>query len=373
MSLRGYYVVYVLVTHFVQAKTFCCKVNISLSLFYSSPTARTPRPAQPSASITPSLEMGFFTRGEKNKEEKSLSKSSDDTVPGYVKPKPTGLRLLTALMYLLSVVFLILVEIGNINNKAVIRDTYFIKIGLANVIPESVPNAVFINSIAQSIGLHDFYQVGLWNFCEGYNGQGITYCSAPKTLYWFNPVKILLNELLAGASIALPTNITDILDLVRVISMWMFACFLVGIILTFLCIFLVPLGFSQKPRWQHKAKRIFLRQLPVTILSFLALLFTAVGTVMATAMFVIFRNTFTSAGDLNITAELGTPMLAFMWIAVGFNLIGFCMQLGTCCGVCCCTGRKKAERKSQMVQTEKSRSRSRERGRFGFKRSRGSE
>ena len=42
-------------------------------------------------------------------------------------------------------------------------------------------------------------------------------------------------------------------------------------------------------------------------------------------------------------------MLAFMWIAVGFNLIGFLMQFGTCCGVCCCSGRKKAVRKSQAV------------------------
>jgi len=27
----------------------------------------------------------------------------------------------------------------------------------------------FLNSIARSLGLHDFYQVGLWNYCEGYN------------------------------------------------------------------------------------------------------------------------------------------------------------------------------------------------------------
>ena len=34
-----------------------------------------------------------------------------------------------------------------------------------------MPNASLINSIAQSIGLHDFYQVGLWNFCEGYMNE----------------------------------------------------------------------------------------------------------------------------------------------------------------------------------------------------------
>ena len=100
--------------------------------------------------------MGMFSR-----REKSVGGSSDDTLTRYQKPKPTGLRLLTSCMYLLSVVFLILVEIGSINGKAVIKDTYFLKIGLANIIPQSVPNAVFINSIARSIGLHDFYQVGV--------------------------------------------------------------------------------------------------------------------------------------------------------------------------------------------------------------------
>lgn len=255
--------------------------------------------------------------------------------------RPTGLRIFTALIYLVALVFLILVEIGNINNHPVIRSTYFLKISLANIIPASVPNAIFINSIAQSIGLHDFYQVGLWNFCEGYSGQGITHCSPTQTLYWFNPVEIILSELLAGASITLPSEVIDVLDLVRLASFWMFSCFLVGTVLTFLCIFLAPLGYSKHPRWEHRAKRIFIRQLPITVLAFAALLFTAAGCLIATIMFVIFRNKFSGAADLNIKAHLGVPMMAFMWIATGMNLIGFLMQVGTCCGVCCCTGRNR--------------------------------
>ena len=85
------------------------------------------------------------------------------------------------------------------------------------------------------------------------------------------------------------------------------------------------------------------------IWKFLALLFTAAGAVIATVMFVIFSNAFAGVAELNIRATLGTPMLAFMWIAVGFNLIGFFMQFGTCCGVCCCSGRRKAARKSAML------------------------
>ncbi|EXJ96278.1 hypothetical protein A1O1_01404 [Capronia coronata CBS 617.96] len=282
--------------------------------------------------------MGIFSR----------SKTSNADASAFTS-RPTSLRIFTVCIYIIALVFLILVEIGNINNNVVIRDTYFLKIELANIIPASIPNAVFINSIAQSIGLHDFYQVGLWNFCEGYNGQGITYCSPTKVIYWFNPVEIILSELLAGASITLPSEVVTVLHLVRTASYWMFACFLVGTVLTFLCIFLAPMGFSKHPRWEHRKKRIFLRQLPMALLTFLALLFTAAGSVIATVMFVIFQDRFSGAADLNIRAYLGEPMLAFMWIATGMDLIGCIMQFGTCCGVCCCSGRRKAMKRSEKT------------------------
>ena len=109
-------------------------------------------------------------------------------------------RLAHSFLHLIAWIFLVLVMIGNIKDKPVLRDTYFLKIDLSNIIPVQVPNANIINSIARTIGLHDFYQVGLWNFCEGYNDEGITHCSKPQTLYYFNPVKILLSELLSGAA-----------------------------------------------------------------------------------------------------------------------------------------------------------------------------
>lgn len=323
--------------------------------------------------------MGLFSRSNHNTTTNTTTTSSptqetkDDPLTNYQKPKPTGLRIFTVAVYLIATIFLILVEIGNINDNPVIRSTYFLKISLADIIPLSYPNAIFINSIAQSIGLHDFYQVGLWNFCEGYNGQGITYCSPTKTLYWFNPVEIILNELLAGASITLPTEVIDVLNLVKLASQWMFACFLVGTILTFLCLFLAPMGFSKRPRWQHKARRIFFRQLPITVLTFAALLFTAAASAIATVMFVIFQDKFSGAADLNIEAYLGKPMLAFMWVATALNLVGFLMQIGTCCGVCCCTGRRKAEKRTQASDATTTREKQGPRstrvpGKFGFRR-----
>lgn len=110
--------------------------------------------------------------------------------------------LLSSFLYLIALVFIILVEVGNVHADSlrVTGSVYFLKLDLSHIIPRAVPQAQLINSIARTLGLHDFYQVGLWNFCGGYNGQGITTCSHPKTLYWFNPVQIILNELLAGAT-----------------------------------------------------------------------------------------------------------------------------------------------------------------------------
>ena len=108
--------------------------------------------------------------------------------------------LITSFLLFVSVVFIILVELGNVRMRPILTNIYFIKLDLSDIIPVSVPNSVLINSIAQTLGLHDFYTVGLWGFCEGYNGEGITNCSKPKTLYWFNPVEILQNELLSGAT-----------------------------------------------------------------------------------------------------------------------------------------------------------------------------
>ena len=107
---------------------------------------------------------------------------------------------LTTFFFVVTLTFVILVEVGNISShKPIVGSIWFLKLDLSNIIPRSVPNASLINSIARTLGLHDFYQVGLWNFCEGYESE-ISSCSKPKTLYWFNPVEIILNELLSGAT-----------------------------------------------------------------------------------------------------------------------------------------------------------------------------
>jgi hypothetical protein len=177
----------------------------------------------------------------------------------------------------------------------------------------------------------------MWNYCEGYTAEGVTGCSTPTAGYWFNPVEILMSELLRGATVSLPSNVTDILGVLRIASQAMFGCILSGLVLNFLAIFasFAPL-YS---RWWS---------LPVGVLSFLAALVTTGGVVVATVLFVVFRNVVISQAGLNIRASIGKPMFAFMWIGAAASLIAFGIQL---CLACCCasrrdvrTGRKRGRR-----------------------------
>ncbi|CAN9204327.1 unnamed protein product [Alternaria alternata] len=277
--------------------------------------------------------MGIFSRRRKSDDTAVSQTTSPTVVPELSKEqikRATRTRkiwaLTTSFFLFITLIFLILVNIAGVRNKAVIKNWYFIRLDLSHIVPASVPNFALINTIAQTLGLHDFYQVGLWGFCEGYAGQGVTYCSKPETLYWFNPVEILRNELLAGASINLPADINDILDLIHLVSNWMFGLFLTATVLSFVLIFVMPISIYT--RWLTLA---------VAILAFLNALFVTVASVIATVMFIIFRNTIGGVAELNISAEIGVTLFAFMWVASAFAIFAWIVQMGLCC---CCASRR---------------------------------
>ncbi|CAL5873446.1 uncharacterized protein PFLUO_LOCUS7725 [Penicillium psychrofluorescens] len=303
--------------------------------------------------------LPFFRR---SSPDRPIARRRDATVHWH-----RGVR---SFLYLVAWVFLVLVVIANIADKPVLRNTYFLYLDLSNIIPVSVPNAVLINSIARTIGLHDFYQVGLWNFCEGYDNEGITHCSKPQTLYSFNPVNILLSELLAGATIALPSNISKPLHLAKIASQWMFGLFLAAAVFTFVMIFVSPLAVSSRPpqtvkTWAkameangapmgpppHRRRSfVLLRSLPFLILSFFTALFTIVASAVATVMWIIFANVFANADpSLNIKAHVGTQMFVFMWVASAFNFVAFIVQFGSCCASCCGGHKARKQLKAQGV------------------------
>lgn len=126
--------------------------------------------------------------------------------------------------------------------------------------------------------------------------------------------------------VALPTDVTDILDIIRTASNWMFGLFLTGTVLAIVMIFITPIAIFT--RWLA---------LLTSILTFVTALCITAGAVIATAMFIIMQHAFTSVDELNIGATIGTKMFVLMWIAAGCSIIAFLIQVGQCC---CCASRR---------------------------------
>jgi hypothetical protein len=152
--------------------------------------------------------------------------------------------------------------------------------------------------------------------------SGITFCSAPETLYWFNPVSVLTNELLAGATIALPTQVITVLNILRLASQIMFGFFLTGCVLTFLLIFLSPLVL--RSRWYS---------LPFSLLSFVTAVLVLAASIIGSVIAWVFKYAAESQSDLNIHAYVGVRMMVFVWVASGFVITAFVIHaaLGCCC------------------------------------------
>lgn len=135
-----------------------------------------------------------------------------------------------------------------------------------------------------------------------------------------------MSELFAGASIALPSEVNDVLRLLRLASHIMFGFYLAGLCLIFVLMLVAPVVIFS--RWWS---------LPFSIFSFIATLMITVGTILGTAMSVVFKYALSSQPDFNIKVDLGTKMVAFSWVATGFTLLAFFFHAGMCC---CCTSRR---------------------------------
>lgn len=126
----------------------------------------------------------------------------------------------------------------------------------------------------------------------------------------------MLSELLAGATIALPSQVTLILTLIHVVSNFMFGAFMFGLCNNFTLIFLSPLALLN--RWYSYHFVIF---------AFISALFSFIGSALATSMYVTFQKVITSQKELNIAAKLGPRMFAFMWIGTSFSLAAWIVHL----------------------------------------------
>lgn len=152
--------------------------------------------------------------------------------------------------------------------------------------------------------------------------RGVTYCSDPKQWYWFNPVEILVSELLAGAKIALPAEAVTVLNLLKIGSRIMYGCFMAGIVFNFV---LIPLSLLViRTRWWS---------LLLSLLSAIAAILVTLGAVIATVISIAAKVALTAQDQLNIKANIGVKMFAFMWIGAIFTDLAFLLHaaMGCCC------------------------------------------
>lgn len=151
-----------------------------------------------------------------------------------------------------------------------------------------------------------------------------------------------MSELLAGATIALPAEVIQILDILRITSNIMYGFFITGTVLSFVMIFVTPVAILS--RWWS---------LPMALTAALNGFIILAATVIATVISIVFKYAATAQSDLNIHADVGVKMFVFMWMATGFAGMSFIIHsaLG-----CCCTSRRdiRIGRKPVKPATEKS-------------------
>jgi SUR7/PalI family len=127
-------------------------------------------------------------------------------------------------------------------------------------------------------------------------------------------------------TVALPTQVTTYLHILKTASQAMFGLFLTATCLTFILIFLAPIVIYS--RWWS---------FPVSVLLLLSTLCTVIASAIGTAISVIFDRAATSYQELNIQANVGRKMFAFTWFASAFSLLALLFHLGMSC---CCASRR---------------------------------
>jgi len=143
--------------------------------------------------------------------------------------------IITCVLLFICVIFLIMVEIGNINKMSALTNIYFIKLNLSDVRGIAVtmnrcehelsPDRLCLQAfrtptfwtqslrhwgctiftkldygiIAKVCRIHGKICSPCW-WIIGYADTGVSDCVKPQALYWFNPVEIIVNQLISGAS-----------------------------------------------------------------------------------------------------------------------------------------------------------------------------
>ena len=256
---------------------------------------------------------------------------------GFIR---TCYNVLPLLLNIVAFTFSILVLLGGTSStpNSFINSVYFIKINTTEIVSSSIPASGIINSVAQKIGIQNFYTASLWSYCEG-NIDGVrTFCSPPTTLYQFDPIKIISQQLFSGVVIDVPQSLQNDLNNVHTAQRWSFALYMTGTIILGLCLFV---GFAALFSW---CGSVF-----ATIMAFFGGACILAASIIATVLWTIVVNSVKDVPQLGVTASLGGNAIAFTWIAAGTGVFAFIFYMF---GICCCGGRERRQERPYWSRRE---------------------
>jgi hypothetical protein len=217
-----------------------------------------------------------------------------------------------------------------------------------------------LQGAASSKDLKDFYQVGLWSYCEGDKDdktgvETITWCSKSKSNFWFDPFSVWELKDTSAQKIA-GDDMQKGLDTYKKVAGWMVWSFGLALLLS-VAEFIIGF-FAIFSRWGS---------LITTIVSTVSshdsdthtwvlcwriwqaqTIFIIAAAATATSVYIVLVGVFESVlKPYNINATMGKQMLSVVWLAVAFSFASGVFWLAS---VCCCSG-KSAHKKVSVEKT----------------------
>jgi len=266
------------------------------------------------------------------------------------------------LLTLAGLICIVLVMIGQMSMKdnnppttALGRDLYFFKADTSefkkdpkNVLDHLPENIELDNNLLNSLqgaasskDLKDFYQVGLWSYCEGdkdekTGAETITWCSKSKSNFWFDPFAVWELKDTSAQKVA-GDDMQKGLNTYKKVAGWMVWSFGLALLLS-VAEFIIGF-FAIFSRWGS---------LITTIVSTAQTIFIIAAAATATSVYIVLVGVFESVlKPYNINATMGKQMLSVVWLAAAF---GFASGVFWLASVCCCSG-KSAHKKVSVEKT----------------------
>ncbi|KGO75206.1 Actin cortical patch SUR7/pH-response regulator PalI [Penicillium italicum] len=198
--------------------------------------------------------------------------------------------------------------------------------GITDVTAEEV--SATIKTLQSDAKIADFYDIGLWGYCEGNstnNKDTVSSCTDPKAQFYFNPASVLgVSETQLEKEIG--KDMKKTMKVYKAVSKWMFIAYIVAFIAT--CVQVLLGIFAIFSRWGSCV---------TTLVSIVSFLFTLGASLTSTIMFSIAKGSLGTALKVyDVHVGLGKNIYIATWLAVAFSLGATVFWM---LSTCCCSGR----------------------------------